>query len=42
MYHVGENGWTHVWAGDTTDMYYEYYPVKGKGTVDGEEVKAGN
>lgn len=27
MYHVGENGWTKVWSNDTTDMYYQYYPV---------------
>jgi hypothetical protein len=25
---VGENGWTKVWSGDTTDMYYQYYPVQ--------------
>ena len=26
MYHVGPNGWTQVWAGDTTEMFYKYYP----------------
>lgn len=30
VYHVGEHGWTQVWRGDTNDMYYGYYPVKGK------------
>jgi 20S proteasome subunit beta 5 len=29
VYHVKEDGWVQVWAGDTTDMYYNYYP-KGK------------
>jgi hypothetical protein len=28
VYHVGPNGWTQVWAGDTTDMFYKYYPLK--------------
>jgi hypothetical protein len=28
VYHVGENGWTKVWSGDTTEMFYEYYPVE--------------
>lgn len=28
VYHVGENGWTQVWRGDTTDMYYKYYPLE--------------
>jgi hypothetical protein len=28
VYHVGPNGWTQVWKGDTTDMYYNYYPIK--------------
>ena len=28
VYHVGENGWTQVWAGDTTEMYYKYYPLE--------------
>ena len=27
MYYVSEKGWTQVWAGDTTDMYYGYYPI---------------
>jgi 20S proteasome subunit beta 5 len=27
VYHVGANGWTQVWSGDTNDMYYEYYPL---------------
>ena len=26
VYHVGENGWTQVWKGDTHDMFYGYYP----------------
>ena len=26
VYHVGENGWTQVWKGDTPDMFYGYYP----------------
>jgi hypothetical protein len=30
VYFVNEKGWTHVWAGDTTDMYYEYYPIERK------------
>ena len=30
VYHVGENGWTKVWSGDTTEMYYGYYPVETK------------
>ena len=30
VYHVGPNGWTKVWSGDTTNMYYEYYPLKTK------------
>lgn len=29
VYHVKEDGWVQVWAGDTTDMYYNHYP-KGK------------
>jgi len=28
VYHVSENGWTKVWSGDTTEMFYEYYPVE--------------
>ena len=28
VYHVGENGWTQVWRGDTNDMFYGYYPLK--------------
>lgn len=28
VYHVGEQGWTKVWSGDTTEMFYEYYPVQ--------------
>lgn len=32
MYHVTENGWVKVWSGDTTPMYYEYYPIKAKNT----------
>jgi hypothetical protein len=28
VYHVGENGWTKVWSGDTTEMFYGYYPVE--------------
>jgi len=27
VYHVGENGWTKVWSNDTTEMFYEYYPI---------------
>lgn len=27
VYHVTADGWRKVWAGDTTDMYYEDYPV---------------
>jgi hypothetical protein len=30
VYHVTENGWVQVWSGDTTPMYYEYYPLKAK------------
>lgn len=26
VYHVGPNGWKQVWKGDTTQMFYEYYP----------------
>lgn len=26
VYHVTESGWKQVWRGDTSDMYYEYYP----------------
>ena len=29
VYHVGPNGWTQVWAGDTTEMFYKYYPIEG-------------
>lgn len=42
VYHVGENGWTQVWAGDTTKMYYNYYPAEGGGPAaveEGEEEK---
>jgi 20S proteasome subunit beta 5 len=44
VYHVGENGWTKVWAGDTTSMYYNYYPLDAPlstsvVTEDGEEEK---
>ena len=28
VYHVGPNGWTQVHRGDTTQMFYEYYPDK--------------
>jgi hypothetical protein len=28
VYHVGPNGWTQVWRGDTTEMYYNYYPLE--------------
>jgi 20S proteasome subunit beta 5 len=28
VYHVGEQGWTKVWSGDTTEMFYEYYPMQ--------------
>jgi 20S proteasome subunit beta 5 len=27
VYYVGPNGWQKVWSGDTTQMFYEYYPV---------------
>ena len=27
VYYVSEKGWTQVWKGDTTDMYYGYYPI---------------
>ena len=30
VYYVSEKGWTQVWAGDTTDMYYGYYPIERK------------
>ena len=30
VYHVGPNGWTKVWSGDTTPMYYNYYPLPEK------------
>jgi 20S proteasome subunit beta 5 len=46
VYHVGPNGWTKVWAGDTTDMYYKYYPLEAPlstplVTEGSEEVKNG-
>jgi hypothetical protein len=28
VYHVKADGWTQVHAGDTTQMFYEYYPDK--------------
>ena len=28
VYHVGPDGWTQVHRGDTTQMFYEYYPEK--------------
>jgi hypothetical protein len=28
VYHVGPDGWRKVWSGDTTEMFYEYYPVQ--------------
>lgn len=28
VYHVGPDGWTRVHRGDTTQMFYEYYPDK--------------
>jgi len=28
VYHVGENGWTHVWSNDTMELFYECYPVQ--------------
>lgn len=34
VYHVGPNGWTQVWAGDTTDMFYKYYPLKPTKSID--------
>lgn len=37
VYHVTENGWVKVWSGDTTPMYYNYYPIKTKGEGGGEE-----
>lgn len=40
VYHVGPNGWTQVWAGDTTDMYYKYYPLKNTKSIETEEEKA--
>mmetsp|Transcript_14053 Transcript_14053/g.21009 ORF Transcript_14053/g.21009 Transcript_14053/m.21009 type:complete len:284 (-) Transcript_14053:145-996(-) len=38
VYHVGENGWTKVWSNDTTEMYYNYYPLT-KAVEDGQEEK---
>jgi hypothetical protein len=29
-----------VWAGDTTDMYYKYYPLKNTKSIETEEEKA--
>ena len=37
VYHVGPNGWTQVWAGDTTDMFYKYYPLKNTKTIEAEK-----
>ena len=37
VYHVGPNGWTQVWAGDTTDMFYKYYPLKNTKTIEVEK-----
>ena len=39
VYHVGPNGWTQVWAGDTTDMFYKYYPLKNTKSIETEEEK---
>ena len=39
VYHVGPNGWTQVWAGDTTDMFYKYYPIKDSKSVETESEK---
>jgi hypothetical protein len=39
VYHVGPNGWTQVWAGDTTDMFYKYYPIKDSKSVETESDK---
>lgn len=39
VYHVGPNGWTQVWAGDTTDMFYKYYPIKDPKSVETESDK---
>lgn len=32
-----ENGWVQVWSGDTTPMYYEYYPLKVQQRITSEE-----
>mmetsp|Transcript_1062 Transcript_1062/g.1184 ORF Transcript_1062/g.1184 Transcript_1062/m.1184 type:complete len:295 (+) Transcript_1062:197-1081(+) len=40
VYHVGPNGWTQVWAGDTTDMFYKYYPLKTTKSIDEDKEKA--
>jgi cytochrome b subunit of formate dehydrogenase len=39
VYHVGPNGWTQVWAGDTTDMFYKYYPLKTTKSIDEDKEK---
>jgi 20S proteasome subunit beta 5 len=31
LYHVGPNGWTKIWSGDTNEMYYNYYPKPNTG-----------
>eukprot|EP01041_Mallomonas_annulata_P008347 gene8347-17195_t len=40
VYLVTETGWKKMWAGDTSDMYFEYYPQRLLGAGGGvEEVK---
>ena len=33
VYLVMEKGWEKVWSGDTTDMYYGYYPLPPRAPV---------
>ena len=42
VYHVTENGWVQVWSGDTTPMYYEYYPLKVQKRITSEESGGGD
>ena len=40
VYHMGPDGWKHVWATDTHEMFFKYYPVgqvQVKSIVDTEE-----
>jgi hypothetical protein len=39
---VRENGWVKVWSGDTTPMYYNYYPLKVKAEEGEGEMKEGS